>query len=259
MWDTKYRYTPSPIHLFLFSSIRLSRSAECHKFRMFQELFAVTPGFLYVGNLLRGLARGIFGLRNLHDIASHLMPPLPSPHTPYLLNAPIAPLKHLEELSTPSSSGGLIVIEVSLQFYRPQFPLVAINSHLTLSLRTAFSNSRIFFHCLLSSLHSCIFSRDLYAFVPLFPARSPTCHPLPPFRSGIHSPSRAISLAFSPVGSSIGSLDWPPIVSTLQPSGKNSEQDSVSILVSETPSGRKDLLTLLSRFPGDAAITAPGG
>ena len=113
MWDTKYRYTPSPIHLFLFSSIRLSRSAECHKFRMFQALFAVTPGFLYVGNLLRGLARGIFGLRNLHGIASHLMPPLPSPHTPYLLNAPIAPLKHLEELSTPSSSGGLIVIEVS--------------------------------------------------------------------------------------------------------------------------------------------------
>ena len=80
---------------------------------MFQALFAVTSGFLYVGNLLRGLARGILGFRNLHDIASHLMPSLPSPQTIHLLDAPIAPLELLEELSTPSSSGGLIVIEVS--------------------------------------------------------------------------------------------------------------------------------------------------
>ena len=80
---------------------------------MFQALFAVTSGFLYVGNLLRGLARGILGFRNLHDIASHLMPSLPSPQTVHLLDAPIAPLELLEELITPSSSGGLIVIEVS--------------------------------------------------------------------------------------------------------------------------------------------------
>ena len=80
---------------------------------MFQALFAVTSGFLYVGNLLRGLARGILGFRNLHDIASHLMPSLPSPQTVHLLDAPIAPLELLEELTTPNSSGGLIVIEVS--------------------------------------------------------------------------------------------------------------------------------------------------
>jgi hypothetical protein len=83
---------------------------------MFQALFAFTSGFLYVGTLLRGLAHGILGFRNLHDIASHLMPSLPSPHTPYLLDAPIAstaPLEFLEELRTPSSSGELMVLEVS--------------------------------------------------------------------------------------------------------------------------------------------------
>ena len=113
MRDTKHGYTPSPIYLLLFSSIRLPRSAEHHTPRMFRAFFAVTSGFLCVGNLLRGLAHGIPGFRNLYDIASHLMPPLPSPHTPYLLAAPISPLELLEELSTPSSSGGLIVIEVS--------------------------------------------------------------------------------------------------------------------------------------------------
>jgi hypothetical protein len=83
---------------------------------MFQALFAFTSGFLYVGTLLRGLTRGILGFRNLHDIASHLMPSLPSPHITHLLDAPIAPiapLAFLEELGTPSSSGELMVLEVS--------------------------------------------------------------------------------------------------------------------------------------------------
>ena len=80
---------------------------------MFPALFAVTSGFLYVGNLLRGLARGILGFRNLHDIASHLTPSLPSPQTTLLLDAPIAPLELLEELITLSSSEGLILIEAS--------------------------------------------------------------------------------------------------------------------------------------------------
>ncbi|KAF8261013.1 hypothetical protein EI94DRAFT_1789687 [Lactarius quietus] len=59
-------------------------------------------------------------------------------------------------------------------------------------------------------------------------------HPLvPPFRLG---PSRESSLAFSPVGSSVGSVDWPPIGSTLQPSGKNVEQDGgVNILKTLPP------------------------
>jgi hypothetical protein len=76
--------------------------------------------------------------------------------------------------------------------------------------------------------------------LPQPPDLSPTRHPPPPFRSGILSPSQAHSLAFLPVGSSVGSVDWPPIGSTLRPSGKDAEQDSgVGVLVSETPSRQK--------------------
>ena len=78
---------------------------------------------------------------------------------------------------------------------------------------------------------------------PQPPDLSPKRCPPPPFQSGVPSPSRESSLAFLSVGRCVGSVDWPLIGSTLQPSGKNVEQDcGVSILVSETPSGRKDLL-----------------
>lgn len=83
---------------------------------MFLAVFALTSGLMYVGNVLRGLARGILGFKSLHDIASHLMPSLPSPNTAYLLDAPIAPiapLVFLEELSTPTSCGELMVLDVS--------------------------------------------------------------------------------------------------------------------------------------------------
>ena len=85
-----------------------------HNFTMFQAIFAFkfTSGFLYVGNLLRGLARGVLALRNIHDITSHLIPTLSSPPIAHLLDAPIPPLDLLEEFRTQSSSGGLIVIEV---------------------------------------------------------------------------------------------------------------------------------------------------
>ena len=77
---------------------------------MFQALFAFTSGFLNLGNLLQGLARGVLALRNLR--ISRLRPTLSSPQPIHLLEAPIAPLGRLvEEFRTPSSSGGLIVIE----------------------------------------------------------------------------------------------------------------------------------------------------
>ena len=77
---------------------------------------------------------------------------------------------------------------------------------------------------------------------------SPTHHPPPPFQSGILSPSQACSVTFLPVGSSVGSVDWPPIGSTLRPSGKSAEQDNgVGVLVSGTPLGQRDMLT--NRFP----------
>ena len=86
---------------------------------MFLAVFALASGLMYVGDVLRGFARGILGFKSLHDIASHLMPSLPSPHTAYLLDAPIAPiapvtpLVFLEELSTPSPCGELMVLDVS--------------------------------------------------------------------------------------------------------------------------------------------------
>lgn len=76
---------------------------------------------------------------------------------------------------------------------------------------------------------------------PQSPEVSPTRHPP---RPGILSPSRACSVTSLPVGSSVGSVDWPPIGPTLRPSGKNAEQDSgVRLLVSETPSSQRDILT----------------
>ena len=81
---------------------------------------------------------------------------------------------------------------------------------------------------------------------PERPDLSLTRHPPPPFRSP--SRTRSCSVAFLPVGSSVGSVDWPPIGSTLRPSGKNAEQDSgVSVRVSETPSGQR--ATLTNPFP----------
>jgi hypothetical protein len=76
---------------------------------MFHALFALLRG-------LRGFARGLLALRKLHDIASHLVPTLCSPPPSHFLDAaPIAPLDVLEELTTPSSYGALIAIEVPPQ------------------------------------------------------------------------------------------------------------------------------------------------
>ena len=86
---------------------------------MLQAFIAFTSGFFYVGNLLRGLARGILALRTLHDITSHLVPTLSPPHPTYLLDAPTVPLGVLEEFTTPSSYGALIAIEVPLVLPSP--------------------------------------------------------------------------------------------------------------------------------------------
>ncbi|KAH9043583.1 hypothetical protein EDB84DRAFT_1471687 [Lactarius hengduanensis] len=96
----KKPYKSSPIHPGFPHQIH---------FTMFQVVFAFTSRFLYLGNMLRGLARGVLALRNLR--ASHLMPTLCSPPPTHLLEAPITPLVPMEEFRTPSSFGGLIVIE----------------------------------------------------------------------------------------------------------------------------------------------------
>ncbi|KAH9172825.1 hypothetical protein EDB89DRAFT_839264 [Lactarius sanguifluus] len=104
------QYKTSPIHPGFPHRTHVFNSQHL-KFTMFQVVFAFTSRFLYLGNMLRGLARGVLALRNLRAVTSHLMPTLCSPPPTHLLEAPIAPLVPMEEFRTPSSFGGLIVIE----------------------------------------------------------------------------------------------------------------------------------------------------
>ncbi|KAH9005776.1 hypothetical protein EDB86DRAFT_2876017 [Lactarius hatsudake] len=103
-------YKTSPIHPGFPHRIHVFDSQHL-KFTMFQVVFAFTSRFLYLGNMLRGLARGVLALRNLRAVTSHLMPTLCSPPPIHLLEAPIVPLVPMEEFRTPSSFGGLIVVE----------------------------------------------------------------------------------------------------------------------------------------------------
>ena len=91
---------------------------------MFRALFALLRG-------LRGFARDLLALRKLHDIASHLVPTLSSPPPLHLLDAaPIAPLDVLEELTTPSSYGALITIDVPPQVLPSAIPTRIYQSEL---------------------------------------------------------------------------------------------------------------------------------
>ncbi|KAH9064980.1 hypothetical protein EDB87DRAFT_1680146 [Lactarius vividus] len=77
----------------LFDSMKKDSTAEI--------VFAFTSRFLYLGNMLRGLARGVLALRNLRAMTSRLMPTLCSPPPTHLLEAPIVPLS--PPLVLPSS------------------------------------------------------------------------------------------------------------------------------------------------------------
>ena len=87
-----------------------------------------------------------------------------------------------------------------------------------------------------------------------------TRYPPPPFESEIlSSPSSTrCSVGFLPVGSSVGSVDWPPTGSTLRPSGKNPEQES-SVNVSKRLQVKGECLQTLLHYSEDAAITTSGG
>lgn len=78
---------------------------------MLQTLFAFTAGFLNLNNLRRGLARGALTLRDLCVIIFRLRPTLSCAPPIHVMEVPIAPSVLMEELTMPSSSQGLIVIE----------------------------------------------------------------------------------------------------------------------------------------------------
>ncbi|KAI0297501.1 hypothetical protein B0F90DRAFT_892700 [Multifurca ochricompacta] len=106
----KYLETCQP-HCSLSSSNIHLLTTLYFKFTMLHAFFSLASGFLYLGNILQGFARGILALRNLEIISSHLLPTLSSPSLPKLLEAPSAPLELPAVFRTLDPSGGLIAIE----------------------------------------------------------------------------------------------------------------------------------------------------
>ena len=75
---------------------------------MFHVVFNLASRFLYLGNVLQGLAHRILALRTLGIISSHLIPTLPAPPPLALLDAP-APIQ--ETIISPYPSVGPFAIE----------------------------------------------------------------------------------------------------------------------------------------------------
>jgi len=78
---------------------------------MFHFVLALASRFLYFGNALQGLARGILALRNIGVISSHLIPALSPPPPIALLDAPAPFVGLSEEIIPPYPSAGLIALE----------------------------------------------------------------------------------------------------------------------------------------------------
>ena len=77
---------------------------------MFHIVLSIASRFLFLGNMLQGLARGILTLRHL-GVISHLVPTLPSPPPTLLLDAAIPFVALSEETISPYPSAGLIAVE----------------------------------------------------------------------------------------------------------------------------------------------------
>jgi hypothetical protein len=81
---------------------------------MFHVVLSLASRFLYLGNVVRGFARGILALRNLQTISSLIIPALPAPPPTLLLDAPTTISKLQDEIILPYASAvatDLIAIE----------------------------------------------------------------------------------------------------------------------------------------------------
>jgi len=88
---------------------------------MFQVVFSLASRFLHLGNMLQGFARGIFALRNLQIISSHLLPALPAPSPALLLDAPVSFVEFPEKIISPYSSA-IIAIEPQHSVFSSSIP-----------------------------------------------------------------------------------------------------------------------------------------
>jgi hypothetical protein len=77
---------------------------------MFHIVLSIASRFLFLGNMLQGLARGILTLRHLGAI-SHLIPTLPSPPSTLLLDAAIPFVALSEQVILPYPTVDLIAAE----------------------------------------------------------------------------------------------------------------------------------------------------
>ncbi|KAI0262480.1 hypothetical protein BC834DRAFT_1043456 [Gloeopeniophorella convolvens] len=89
---------------------------------MFQTIFAIASGFLYLGNILHELTRGVLALtqRRLHSRFQPTLSPSPPAR---LIEAPTATWEPLQAARTPPPSSGLIVIESPSPVLSPVFPI----------------------------------------------------------------------------------------------------------------------------------------
>ena len=89
---------------------------------MFHIVLSLASRFLYLGNALRGFARGILALRDLHTISSFLIPALPPPPPIPLLDAPAAITQFQDEIVLPYASASAISTDlIAIESQSPVF------------------------------------------------------------------------------------------------------------------------------------------
>jgi hypothetical protein len=90
---------------------------------MFHVIFSLTSRFLYLRNILQGIARGILSLRSLDAISSHLTPAISPPPPVPLLDAPAPFVELPEQIVLPYPSRDVIAIERQFSAFASSFPI----------------------------------------------------------------------------------------------------------------------------------------
>ncbi|KAI0279644.1 hypothetical protein BGY98DRAFT_411353 [Russula aff. rugulosa BPL654] len=141
---------------------------------MFHIVFSLTSRFLYLRNILQGLARGILALRSLDAISSHLTPALSPPPPLPLLEAPVPFLERPEQIISPYPSRDVIAIQRQFPVSASPFPIY--QSSLIAITPSQFPNFCLFSSFLQSSLDSPSFCLKSPTFSRILPRRRLPSH-----------------------------------------------------------------------------------